>query len=424
MHNYRCHLIQIKNLFAKGVEKRAVNISLLIGIYIMGWSFINPLFGIYLSLITESNTAVGLIFSILPLLGIIFALPMGKLADRVNKVKLLTLGFAGYMFVVIGYLYSWLNHTIVVITRVIHGLLMLVVWISAEALLRSSTKKIETAFSSYFFIQKVMYVIGGLLLITLLYLNIITLDNLYSIFIILFFFILLVSILTPIVLGISNLSKDNLFKGVYNVIEEDGFVVTEIKDIMKFGKDVHSMLIIRFAMTMFFTAISLFFPIMIYKMNFSLWEIVLISLVPQTFFIFLPKIPNLADKYGDWPLLLTLILISSMAGICIAFSDSIISFLIFYTICSGGILLSSPIINNIVTTNISKKHYGEVTGGLTLFNKTGALFGAAISGYLCDAFSYDLNFIVFSIALALITMLTFIYYKFSNNTNNFAKTYR
>lgn len=411
MRHYHVNLYTIKKILPKKVGKKTVLISLFMGIYMLGWSFVTPLFSIYLDLITDSNTSVGLIFTILPLLGMFFALPIGRLVDKLSKIKLLTLGLLGYLFVTLGYMYSWFDHTLIVISRILHSILVLVVWISAESFLKVSTRNIETAFSFYSFLQKALYLFGGGVLVLLLYTGFINLDNIYLVFLILFFIILFLSFLVPMVFGISHLLRLNLWKEIRDVIEKDGVVITEIKDLLKYGNNAHSMFIIQFTQSMFVTGLQIFFPIMIFKMNFPLWQIVVISLLPQISFILLPKIPELAKKLGDGFMLMLLALIGGISGMMIALSTDLTSFLIFYTFAIGSVLLSAPIINNIVTTNIPRSHYGELTGGLTVANKLGALVGGLMCGYISDLFSYETSFVAFSITLIIVSFITLIYFK-------------
>lgn len=411
-HHAKPHnIFLIKKILPEYIEKKTLIISVIMGFYILGWSFGTPLFGIYMYHIIGSNSFVGIIFSLLPLMGIIFSLPIGKLADRVNKAKLLYMGFFAYILVSLGYIYSWIDHSFIIITRVVHGVVVLVVWIAAESLLRISTKKTEVAFCVYHFIQKGMYVLGGIFLVILLYFELITISNLYMIFVFLFLFLIVTALLTPVLLKISNVFKNHLAKGVFEVVEKDHFIVSEIKDILKFDVNVRSMMIMSFAFTMFTTSLALFFPIMVYQMNFALWQIILVMLMPEILFILLPQVPRFVKKFGDTRMLTFFVIIAVASGLCIAFAKDLFPFLCFYTLAIGAHNLAVPIINNIITYKIKKSDYGEITGAITMSNKTGGLIGAIGTGILADIFSYSFSFILFSIILFVIAFISIRYYK-------------
>ncbi len=411
MRIYHQHVYNIKKIIPEKLGNKAILISLIMGFYMLGWGFVNPIFSIYLNQIISSNILVGLVFGLNALLGIVLSLPIGRLIDRVNKIKLLTLSLLAYMFIVFGYIVSWFNHSVIFIVRILHGVMILFVWITSEAILRHSSKDIEHAFSFYLFTQKFMTVVGGIGLISLLYFQIITIENLFLTFLFLLALIISAAMLTPFFFATKQIWNNNLIGKSCKLIRKDRFMLNEIRDISQFGRNVHMMMIIRFVQDMFVTAIAIFFPIMIFKLNYPLWQIVGIALIPELLFILLPRIPKLARKYGDLKLLTILTITAGGAGIGITLFENLIGFIILYSICIGSIFLSSPIINKLITKNVNKKDYGELTGGLTLASKVGILIGGIGAGYLADVATYEITFITFSVTLIIISLVTLLYYK-------------
>jgi len=387
---YRTLEKNIESWFPKKIGKTPLILASVIGFYMFGWGFVSPVLGIYLDLITQNNTSTGLLFSILPLIGIIFSIPVGRLTDFVNKTKLFITGCASYLFVVLGYLMSWLYPEAIVLTRILHGFLMLVVWISFDSLLRSITKKVSSVFSICIFSQKIGYILGAILLSFLFYFGILEVDNIYLSFFILFGVLALIVIVSPILFGFSNVFKFGTAGEIFETLKNKKITLKEFKEIKNLKRNAHAMFILNFGIIMFTTSISLFFPIMIFKTGFPIWMIILIALVPESLF-------------GNFKSLVFLIGIMAIGGILLSQSDGMLSFIVFYSVCIGSHILLGPIINSIVSMKIKKEFYGEVTGGLSAFGKAGGFVGALGTGYLADVYSYGVSFIIMSVGLIIIS---------------------
>src|SRR3989338_11168063 len=71
----------------KNTPKTTAQLLLGLFLYYLAWGLIDPFLSIYIEHIVSSYSFVGLVFGTLFLIGILMNIPLGSLADKINKIQ-------------------------------------------------------------------------------------------------------------------------------------------------------------------------------------------------------------------------------------------------------------------------------------------------------------------------------------------------
>jgi len=379
-------------------------------IYMIGWGIVDPFMSIIIHNITKSYTLAGFFYGLLFFVGVVFAIPVGDLSDKVNKIRYIVLSMSVYpvitlLYFAVSFVEASLSLALLFIARLLHGGASLL-WIPMEGFVRSKSPRDETSatFGLFMTFNKLTYVIAPLFLIPIVWFFGISLENIH--------WLLLLLIPFPIisVFFISKIWCEGLSirKGVREVIVKDGIFKKEFHDLKKLGFVGYFSLLIGFFMRSIEAVVLFLIPLYARSLNLGLVEIsILFSLIslPYLFSFFLAE---LADSFGKINLISIGFVAASIAMIAIAFYSRVPGVFFIACIFLGLILaLLQPAVNGLITDITPRVNDGEMTGMLKAVLKVGAFVSAITLGFLSDAFSLQFPFLVFAVLLLAMSILTY-----------------
>lgn len=148
----------------QALPKSIKMISLVLFIYSLGWGIVTPFIPLYLQSLFGSYTKIGLVISLLPIFALLIDIPMGALANKFSKKKIIQAALLFYIPFSFIYL-SMRSLFAFTIFRIYHAILATSLWVSAETYTRyhSPPWKASIAISLYDAAGTLSLIIGPLI---------------------------------------------------------------------------------------------------------------------------------------------------------------------------------------------------------------------------------------------------------------------
>ena len=379
-------------------------------VYVLAWGIIDPFFSIFIKSVVKSYSLTGLFYGMFFLSGVILSIPVGGLAEKVNRIKFTILSLLSYP--VIGILYFFVVFVasefallLLLIALIFHGITSNF-WVMAESFIREKSPKGETsaAFGLYITFQKLSVVIAPIFIIALVWLFGLSLENIHWTFLALLVF--------PILAVLSILKiKDrgmSFGKGVREVVEKDGVIKKELQDLKKMGFIGYFTLIMGFFMRSIGAIISFLIPLYAISLNLSLIEISFLFAAISLPFLLSFFFAELADSFGKTNVIAIGFALAALALLAISFSSG--ASIMFFAACFVlGLILAilQPAVNGLITDITPRVQDGEITGVLSAVLKISSFVTAIALGIMADFFGLAFPFMVFAVILLIMSVLTF-----------------
>ncbi len=334
-------------------------------VYYLGWGIFDPFFSIFVHKLVGNYSLAGFFYGLFFLTGALLAVPVGDLADKVNRIKctlasILTYPVIALLYFCVAFLSSWLSLAVLFLARAVHGVAGLF-WIMAEGFIRkhSPKKRTSATFGLFITFQKLAFVIAPLFVIPFVLFFGLTADNLHWLTLVLIPFPILA---TLIIFRIKD-SGETVAKGVKEVIIKDGVFKKEFKDLRKLGFVGLVSFLLGFFMKAIITTTMFLVPLYALSLNLSIVEIsILFALIhiPYLLSFFLAE---LSDWFGKINLIALGFVLAAFAFFAISFALEA-PFLIFFACFFLGFVLAllQPAINGLVTDITPRVQDGEMTG--------------------------------------------------------------
>ena len=379
-------------------------------VYVLAWGIIDPFFSIFIKSVVKSYSLTGLFYGMFFLSGVILSIPVGGLAEKVNRIKFTILSLLSYP--VIGLLYFFVVFVasefallLLLIALIFHGTASSF-WVMAESFIREKSLKGETsaAFGLYITFQKLSVVIAPIFIIALVWLFGLSLENIHWTFLALLVF--------PILAVLSILKiKDrgmSFGKGVREVVEKDGVIKKELQDLKKMGFIGYFTLVMGFFMRSIEAIIFFLIPLYAISLNLSLIEISFLFAAISLPFLLSFFFAELADSFGKTNVIAIGFALAALALLAISFSSG--ASIMFFAACFVlGLILAilQPAVNGLITDITPRVQDGEITGVLSAVLKISSFVTAIALGIMADFFGLAFPFMVFAVILLIMSVLTF-----------------
>jgi len=397
----------------RDLKKIPKNVKILIFglfVYYIAWGIIDPFFSIFIHNAVGSYSLTGFFYGIFFLVGAFLAVPVGDLADKVNKIKytaasILSYPVIGMLYFCLAFVSSGFSLVILLVARAVHGFSSLF-WVMAEGFIRKKSPKGETSatFGLYITFQKLAFVIAPAFIIPAVIFFGLTTKNVHWLMLLLIPFPILASF---IISKISDSGKP-FGRGVEEVIVKDGVFVKELQDLKKLGIVGYSTLLLGFFMKAITGIIAFLIPLYALSLNFGLIEISLLFAVISIPYLFSFYLAELSDRWGKVNLITIGFVLAAIALISITQASSN-PLMLFATCFVLGLIhaLLRPAVNGLITDITPRVQDGEITGLFSAVLNISGFVTAITLGALADAFSLEFPFLVLAILLLAMAALTY-----------------
>ncbi|MDO8428390.1 MAG: MFS transporter [Candidatus Diapherotrites archaeon] len=392
----------------KNTPKTTAQLLLGLFLYYLAWGLIDPFLSIYIEHIVSSYSFVGLIFGTLFLIGILINIPLGSLADKINKIQAIAGVLLFYVPISLLYFFSGMFNgmlaiALLIFARILHGF-GLSYKIFVESFLRKNSVPKHTAgsFGLYFTTQFTARLIGILIALILITSLGLTIENLHWFFL----GIIPCSILAFIIIRKIPDDGKKLNEGMKEMIEKEKIVAQEIKDFTEMGFPGSVMILSAFFYIILHLLIWVYLPLYALKVNVGLPQIALmyvfISIPYAGSFLF----AELADFLGKKKTAMIALFFAAiiLARLSILTTDGF-EFLFLGFLLAVVVSFLGPSLNGIITDITPKSKGGEITGIINSVVKTSELVGVIGLGILLDLIGFKESFRIIAALLILMAIL-------------------
>lgn len=392
------------------VPKDVKQLIFVMFVYLIGWAIVDPFMAIFIHNISGSYSLAGFIYGLLFLTGVFFAVPVGDLVDKVNKIKYTAVSMSFYPLIGLFYFsVSFLGGGLALIalffTRVLHGLASLL-WIPVEGFIREKSPKGKTSatFGLHVTVHKFSFVLAPLFSIPLILFFGLTSKNIH--------WLLLVLIPFPIiaVFLVSKIRDEGkpISQGIEEVVVKDGIFRKEFLDLKQMGFIGSFSLLIGFFMRSIEAVVLFLIPLYALSLNFSLVEIALLFAVLNAPYLLSFYLAELADSFGKVNIISIGFVFAAVVLFAISLSAGSMAYIFAGCFALGLILaLLQPAVNGLVTDITPRVEEGEMSGIFKAVIKISGFVSALALGLMADAFNLQFPFMVFAVLLLAMAVLTY-----------------
>lgn len=361
----------------------------------------NPVLPLYVRALGGSDIIIGLISAFSPLAGILFSFPVGVLADRLGRKKLLV--FSGFVFLIAPLLYLFVNSAVWLIpVRFFHGLATAILGpvVSAIIVKNYSKNKGEKLgiYSSSTLVGRTLAPLLGGAIISYFILS----KNLFSYKLVyLTAFILAI----PVFIMIFFLKHQEPNRKS-RVGLKDFYL--DLKYFLQ-NKRIASTALVQLAIYFAYGAFETYLPIYLSNYAIPAYQIGLIfSLQILAIAISQPLFGKLADRIDKRVQITLGVLVLAVSIGTIALFNSVLPILLIGILFALGLSFSTIATNSYIADVTKKNKLGSSYGGLSSIMDVGQTIGPFLTGIILTLFSFELAFLL-SCAIALIAVINFLF---------------
>ena len=360
----------------------------------------NPVLPLYVRALGGSDMIIGLISAFSPLAGILFSFPVGVLADRLGRKKLLIV--SGFVFLIAPLLYLFVTSAVWLIpVRFFHGLATAILGpvVSAIIVKNYSKNKGEKLglYSSSTLVGRTLAPLVGGFIISYFLLS----KNLFSYKLVyLTAFILAI----PVFIMIFFLKHQEPNKKSKVGLKE---FYQDLKYFLK-NKKIASTALVQLAIYFSYGAFETYLPLYLSNYSIPAFEIGLIFAI-QILAIALsqPIFGKLADRIDKRIQIAIGVIVLAISIASIALFTSIIPILLIGILFALGLSFSTIATNSYIADVTKKNQLGSSYGGLSSVMDIGQTIGPFLTGIVLTVFSFELAFLL-SCAIVVVCVVIFL----------------
>lgn len=385
--------------------------SLLFGlfVYCIAWGIIDPFLAIFFHQVMGNYSFAGFLYGLFFLMGAGLAIPVGDLADKVNRIKFTVFPMLAYP--VIGLLYfvssfaGAFSLAVVFIARILHGVGSLF-WIMTDGFVRENSPKGETSatFGLYISVCQFAYVIAPLFSIPIILFFGLTNQSINWLFLVLIPFPIISALL---IFRIKD--KGMPLKAAINeVVVKDKVVKKELQDFKQMGFAGIFVVLLGFFLKAIEAIILFLIPLYVASLNLGLVQIAILFSIINIPYILSFFFAEIADSWGKINVIVFGLLLTAFSLVAISFIP--VTSGAFYVTCFAlGLILAfiRPAVNGLITDITPRVKEGEITGLYTTVLKIGGFVSALTLGILSDFFGLTFPFLLFAALLLVMSVVTY-----------------
>ena len=392
------------------IPKNVKRLTFGLFIYYLAWGIFDPFFSIYLHGLVGNYSLTGFFYGLFFLSGAILAVPIGDLADKVNRIKyvvvsILTYPVLGLLYFGLAFLSSWAFLAVLFFTRVVHGVAGLF-WIMVDGFIRkhSPRKRTSATFGLYITFQKLAFVLAPCFVIPFVVFLGVSSSSLHWLALAVIPFPIIATLL---IFRIKDSGKPIVI-GVKEVIVKDGVFKKEFRDLGKIGFVGFVSLLLGFFMKAIITITMFLIPLYALSLNFGIVEISILFALVHVPYLLSFFLAELSDWFGKVNLIAIGFVLAALAFFAISFAMEVHAVIFIACLFLGLVLaILQPAINGLVTDITPRVQDGEMSGLFTATLKVSGFLVAILLGVLSDAFGLQFPFLVFGVLLLMMAAITY-----------------
>lgn len=364
----------------------------------------NPVLPLFIKGLGGQDYILGIIAAASPFAGIILSFPVGYLADKLGKRKLLII--SSFVFAISPLLYLFVSAPLLLIPiRFFHGMATAIMGPVASAIIvgsyeKTKAEKLGIYSSATLFGRTLAPLVGGFVISN--FSNFGSLINYRLVYVVAFLAavpVLVLSFLTPKVDGSVAVKAVNLKDMLFTL--KKFFANSNL--ISTAGVDMATYYI--------YGVLEAYLPVYLVERNIRAESIgILFSLQVVSIALTKPFFGKLADKY-DKRLQITLgILILFISTLAMSYAPSYFVYVIIVLIFGLGMSLSTVATSTYTAELVAKDSQASALGLLSSLMDVGQTSGPFLTGFIVTAFSYKVGFNI----AALVAILSAVYFLHSN----------
>ena len=370
----------------------------------LSWGFIDPYFSMYLDDFADNYSGVGYLISIMNLVAFVAAIPLLRLADRVQDTKIMRDGEILYLLTALFYILgAWTDFIFFLIFGLIfNGVALTLVMVGAEAYIRKHCRKSQESktFGFYTALSYLGWVIGmvaGAFLV-----------QYYGIRYMFFF------LLPSIILGILILRKihegglSSLFSGFrkyFHRRQDLEIIMNDIKNLNRRSVFVLFLSIFDGVIVMFS---YIFVPLFALTLDLTMGQVALLMAVMYLPFVFSFMITEATDRMSRMNVIASGLFIGGIAFIGLSFIIQQLWIVVLAAMNSLSLAIIRPAYNGMLTHLTPRRMLGEVSGLSKIAMRVGYVIGPIFTGIIADRFGLQVAFFciaIFAFSLCALTIL-------------------
>jgi MFS family permease len=378
-------------------------------VYCIAWGVLDPFLAIFFYQVMGNYSLAGLLYGLFFLIGAGLSIPVGDLADKVNRIKFIAFSILAYPLIGLLYFASVFagafSLAVIFVARLLHGVGSLL-WIMSAGFIREKSPKGETSamFGLYISVCRFAYVIAPLFSIPIIILLGLSTTSINWLFLVLIPFPIISAIL---LFRIKD--KGMPFPAAINeVVVKDGVVKKELRDLRGMGVAGTFVILLGFFIKAIEAIILFLIPLYVVSLNLDLVHIAIIFSIINIPYLLSFFFAELADSWGKINVISLGFLLTALALTAIAFIP--VTSGAFYVACFAlGVILAliRPAVNGLITDITPRVNEGEITGLFTTVLKIGGFVSALSLGILSDFFGLTFPFLLFAALLLIMSVVTY-----------------
>ena len=385
--------------------------SLLFGlfVYCIAWGIIDPFLAIFFHQVMGNYSLAGFLYGLFFLIGMGLAIPVGDLADKVNKIKFTAASILAYPLIGLFYFSSAFAGTFalaaVFVARILHGVMGLF-WIMTGGFVRKNSPREQTSatFGLYISVCRLAYVIAPLFSIPIILFFGLTDQSINWLFLVLIPFPIISAL---IIFRIKDQGRP-LPAAVKEVVVKDKVVKKELQDLRQMGFAGIFVVLLGFFLKAIEAIILFLIPLYVASLNLGLVQIAIIFSIINLPYLLSFFFAEIADSWGKINVISLGFLLTAGSLVAIAFIP--VTSGAFYVACFVlGLILAfiRPAVNGLITDITPRVNDGEITGLYTTVLKIGGFVSVLALGILSDFFGLAFPFLLFAALILVMSAVTY-----------------
>ena len=370
-------------------------ISLVMFLYSLGWGIITPFTSLYLQTLFDSYTKIGFVLALLPIFALLIDLPMGALANKFSKKKIIQVALFFYIPFSIIYL-SLRSLFSFALFRIYHATLATSLWVSAETYTRyhSPPWKASISMALYDAAGTLALIIGPAIG-----------GILFSIFGFSLFHA--ISIFAGIALLVSFSLPDHDAKNSLRSSVTDLIHWQKVKDL--YGEFVTNKPLMKVNFFLFFyrfcfAFLAMLLPLLLKDLGASYFKIGIVFSLFYLPLVFEPYFAMFVNKNN----MMKFGLFFSMIMFFFLFANDDISFVFLYSIILALCFAATiPILQGRLTELMPKNQVGDLTGFNFVFSDIANAVAPLMAGIIADYYGIRYVFLIGAAISLLLFLLVF-----------------
>lgn len=402
------HRFQTLFAMVRGDARRLPRILVLtiisIGIYNFGWGFGDPFFSLYVKEFTDQYTVIGFLSSLMSVVMIVMLFFIGPMLDRCRHQTIIDIAKVGYFFV--GLLYflagEWSSLSLLVAAVILNGALVPMVWTGTLATLEQYSDE-RDATLTFGFYATVRQILWGLGLAVALW--VVWKFPLHYIFIPVMICPLLSMLVTR---KVREENTQPFFSALRSVIVEDRIFFRTIREMKLFATELRwAFFLVPLCYIVYMLGIT-YIPLYAESQGYNHVQVGLLVLLMSSPYFLSFLTAEIADHSERFRNIIVGLCISSVAlfGMAVWGGDSSWHLFGWGFMLMAGFAIIEPSLSAIITMLVPKNESGTSSSVMDSLIYGSIMLFSPVMGFLTDGFGWGKAFIVCSVFLAIVMVLT------------------